>query len=72
MSLYSDPESDLFPNTEKYKYLMIFNFLEAQPISRFFYPSTATNLIPYFKKWNFINSFFHFWISRFSSSRLPT
>ena len=50
MSLYSGPESDLFPNTEKYQYLMIFNFLEAQPISRIFYPSTATNLIPYFKK----------------------
>ena len=33
---YSGPESDLFPNTEKYQYLMIFNFLEAQPISRIF------------------------------------
>tara|TARA_B100001245_G_scaffold21783_1_gene14198 strand:- start:1626 stop:1781 length:156 start_codon:yes stop_codon:yes gene_type:complete len=51
---------------------MIFNFLEAQPISIIFYPSTDKNLIPYFKEWNFLNSFFHFWISRFSSSRLLT
>ena len=36
MSLYSGPGSDLFPNAEKYQYLMIFNFLEAQPISRIF------------------------------------
>ena len=36
MSLYSCPESDLLPNTEKYQHLMIFNFLEVQPISRIF------------------------------------
>ena len=29
MSLYSGPESDLFPNTEKYQYLMNFQLFRS-------------------------------------------